>query len=81
MQDYETLVQQLPGDEEVGKALVEAQQQLKKLEGQDYRLANNFINVTSKDQFKQLITAPGEFLPSFKINFLPFLLVVSIYVD
>ncbi|XP_042392189.1 TPR repeat-containing thioredoxin TTL1-like [Zingiber officinale] len=73
VQDYEALVQQLPGDEEVGKALVEAQQQLKKPKGQDHnKFANNFTNVTSKDQFKQLITAPGEFLPSFKIIFFAF---------
>ncbi|XP_042395678.1 TPR repeat-containing thioredoxin TTL1-like [Zingiber officinale] len=60
VQDYEALVQQLPGDEEVGKALAEAQQQLKKPKGQDHnKFANNFTNVTSKDQFKRLITAPG----------------------
>ncbi|CAL9114918.1 unnamed protein product [Musa textilis] len=61
-QDYEALVGQLPGDEEVGRALSEARQQLKKQRGEgsmDTKAGANFVRVTSKDQLKQFIMAPG----------------------
>lgn len=63
VQDYEALIDQLPGDEEVGKALSEARQQLKKQRGEgsmDTKVGANFVRVTNKDQLKQFIMAPGK---------------------
>lgn len=63
VQDYEALIDQLPGDEEVGKSLSEAQQQLKKQRGEgsmDTKVGANFVPVTNKDQLKQFIMAPGK---------------------
>nr|CAD1829885.1 unnamed protein product [Ananas comosus var. bracteatus] len=51
IQDYEVLMHEMPGDEEVSKALSDARLQLEKQRDR----SNNFITITSKDQFKQFI--------------------------
>ncbi|XP_038976276.1 TPR repeat-containing thioredoxin TTL1-like isoform X2 [Phoenix dactylifera] len=62
IQDYEALLHEMPGDEEVSKALVEAQLQLRKQRGDDIKDAkhgDNMVQITTIDQFRQYTTSPG----------------------
>ncbi|XP_057971180.1 inactive TPR repeat-containing thioredoxin TTL3-like [Malania oleifera] len=67
VQDYEVLVRESPGDEDVGRALSEAQKQLKKQRGGDWKEqdAGNYGGgeelavVSSADQFRHFVTLPG----------------------
>ncbi|XP_059631370.1 inactive TPR repeat-containing thioredoxin TTL3-like isoform X2 [Cornus florida] len=57
IQDYETLIRETPGDEEVGKALFEAQVNLKKQHGEDtkdLKLSSNLVLISSSEHFKHL---------------------------
>lgn len=56
IQDYEVLMHEMPGDEEVSKALSDARLQLEKQRDR----SNNFITITSKDQFKQFIATSSK---------------------
>nr|CAD1821872.1 unnamed protein product [Ananas comosus var. bracteatus] len=61
IQDYEMLMCEMPGDEEVSRALLGAQLQLKKQqdgEVKDVRCAN-FITITTKNQFLQFTALAG----------------------
>lgn len=63
VQDYEMLIRETPGDEEVGRALFEAQVQLKKQRGEDIKDLNfgsNLILITSTERFRHFITSPGK---------------------
>lgn len=63
IQDYEALLHEMPGDEDVSKALVEAQLQLKKQRGDDIKAmknGDNLIQITMIDQFRQYSTSPGK---------------------
>ncbi|CAK9167502.1 unnamed protein product [Ilex paraguariensis] len=62
IQDYEMLIQETPGDEEVGRALFEAQIQLKKQRSNDIDDMNfgpNLIHISSEGHFRHYVTAPG----------------------
>ncbi|KAF8404577.1 hypothetical protein HHK36_009464 [Tetracentron sinense] len=62
IQDYEMLIREMPGDEEVGRALFEAQVHLKKQRGEDVKemkFGANVIVVSSNERFRQLVTSPG----------------------
>ncbi|XXG61271.1 hypothetical protein AAC387_Pa04g2972 [Persea americana] len=62
IQDYEALIREMPGDEEVGRSLFEAQVQLKKQLGEDVKdmkFGDDVVIVTSNDQFRHFVTAPG----------------------
>ncbi|XP_068641181.1 TPR repeat-containing thioredoxin TTL1-like [Aristolochia californica] len=63
IQDYEALIREKPGDEEVGRALFEAQIQLKKQRGEDVADmkfgSDVVVVVTSNDRFRHAITSPG----------------------
>ncbi|KAL2893865.1 TPR repeat-containing thioredoxin TTL1 [Bienertia sinuspersici] len=62
IQDYEILIREKPGDEEVGRALFEAQVQLKKQRGEDVKdmkFGSDVVLVTSIECFRHLITSPG----------------------
>lgn len=63
VQDYEMLIRETPGDEEVGRALFEAQVQLKKQRGEDIKglkFGSNLIFITSNERFRHFITSPGN---------------------
>lgn len=65
IQDYEALIRETPGDEEVGRSLFEAQVQLKKQLGEDVKdmkFGDDVVIVTSNDQFRHFVTAPGIFM-------------------
>ncbi|KAG9451571.1 hypothetical protein H6P81_011536 [Aristolochia fimbriata] len=62
IQDYEALISETPGDEEVGRALFEAQVQLKKQRGEDVgdmKFGSDVVVVTSNDRFRLAVTSPG----------------------
>ncbi|KAB2628985.1 inactive TPR repeat-containing thioredoxin TTL3-like [Pyrus ussuriensis x Pyrus communis] len=62
IQDYEMLIRETPGDEEVGKALFEAKIQLKKQHDEDVedaKLGSNLVLVTSNEHFRHFVTSPG----------------------
>ncbi|KAF8405999.1 hypothetical protein HHK36_008079 [Tetracentron sinense] len=62
VQDYEMLIRETPGDEEVGRALFEAQVQLKKQRGEDVKdmkFGANMILVSSNERFRHFVTSPG----------------------
>ncbi|CAO2834393.1 unnamed protein product [Amaranthus hypochondriacus] len=62
IQDYEILLREKPGDEEVGRALFEAKVQLKKQQGEDVKdlkFGSDVVLVTSVECFRHLITSPG----------------------
>lgn len=72
VQDYEMLIRETPGDEEVGRALFEAQVQLKKERGEeikDLKFGSNLIFITSNERFRHFITSPGK--SSYIIHHLP----------
>ncbi|KAH7849491.1 hypothetical protein Vadar_018650 [Vaccinium darrowii] len=69
IQDYEALIRETPGDEEVGKALFEARIQLKKQHGEDTKdmefgsnlkeFGSNLVIISSNEKFRHFVTAPG----------------------
>lgn len=57
------LIRETPGNEEVGRALFDAQVQLKKRRGEDIKDLNfgsNLIFITSNERFRHFITSPGK---------------------
>lgn len=57
------LIRETPGNEEVGRALFEAQVQLKKRRGEDIKdlkFGSNLIFITSNERFRHFITSPGK---------------------
>lgn len=63
IEDYEMLLREKPGDEEVGRALFEAQQQLKMLRGEDikdFKFGSNLVFISSNDRFRRYVTSPGR---------------------
>ncbi|KAL5128680.1 TPR repeat-containing thioredoxin TTL1 [Glycine soja] len=62
IQDYEMLLRERPGDEEVARALFEAQLQLKMLRGEDIKdlkFGSNLVSISSNDRFRHYVTSPG----------------------
>ncbi|KAA8522487.1 hypothetical protein F0562_013152 [Nyssa sinensis] len=62
IQDYEVLIQETPGDEEVGRALFEVQVQCKKQRGEDIedmKFGSNLVFISSNERFRHFVTAPG----------------------
>ncbi|KAF7829925.1 TPR repeat-containing thioredoxin TTL1-like [Senna tora] len=62
IEDYEMLIREKPGDEEVGRALFEAQLQLKMLRGEDikdFKFGSNLVSISSNDRFRHYVTSPG----------------------
>ncbi|KAJ7959029.1 TPR repeat-containing thioredoxin like [Quillaja saponaria] len=62
IQDYEMLLREKPGDEEVARALFEAQLQLKKQHGEDIKdlkFGSNLVFISSNDCFRHYVTSPG----------------------
>ncbi|CAM8979207.1 unnamed protein product [Rhodiola kirilowii] len=62
IQDYETLIRETPGDEEVGRALFDAQVQGMKLRGEDtseMKFGSNLVSVTNNERFRHYVTLPG----------------------
>lgn len=65
IQDYEMLIREIPGNEEVGRALFEAQVQLKKQRGEDVKdmkFGSNLVFVSSNERFRHFVTSPGEYI-------------------
>ncbi|XP_072966842.1 inactive TPR repeat-containing thioredoxin TTL3-like [Typha angustifolia] len=65
IQDYEALLREMPGDGEVAKALLEAQCQLEKQKGREVMNTNgddNFITITTQQQFRQFTASPGLYV-------------------
>lgn len=63
IQDYEILIRDKPGDEEVGRALFEARVKLKKQRGEDVKhmkFGSDVVLVSSIECFRHLITSPGD---------------------
>ncbi|KAH0989254.1 hypothetical protein GBA52_000737 [Prunus armeniaca] len=62
IQDYEVLIRETPGDEEVGKALFEAKIQLKAQRGEDIKdmkFGSNLVLISSNERFRHFVTSPG----------------------
>ncbi|XP_042493562.1 inactive TPR repeat-containing thioredoxin TTL3-like [Macadamia integrifolia] len=62
IQDYETLNREMPGDEEVGRALLEAQLQLKKRRGEEAQGSDSdadVIVISSHERFRHFVMSPG----------------------
>ncbi|KAA0064211.1 inactive TPR repeat-containing thioredoxin TTL3 [Cucumis melo var. makuwa] len=62
IQDYEVLIRETPGNEEVGRALFEAQIQLRKQHGEDVKdlkFGSNLVSICSYEHFRHLVTSPG----------------------
>ncbi|KAJ4950657.1 hypothetical protein NE237_027489 [Protea cynaroides] len=62
IKEYEMLKREAPGNEEVGRALFEAQLQLKKQQGEDIqgmKFGADIIVVSSTDSFRHFITSSG----------------------
>jgi len=63
IQDYEMLLREKPGDEEVARALFETQLQLKMLRGEDIKdlkFGSNLFFISSNDRFRHYVTSPGK---------------------
>lgn len=56
IQDYEILIREFPGDEELGRAMLEAQAQLKKQRSQDLTIQADVSSISNKECFQHLIT-------------------------
>lgn len=57
------LIREKPGDEEVARALFEAQLQLKMLRGEDIKdlkFGSNLVFISSNDRFRHYVTSPGK---------------------
>ncbi|XP_039010243.1 TPR repeat-containing thioredoxin TTL1-like isoform X2 [Hibiscus syriacus] len=62
-QDYEMLIRETPGDEEVVRDLFEANVQLKKQQGQDMedlKFGSNLVLVSSNERFRHFVTSPAK---------------------
>ncbi|GAV59266.1 Thioredoxin domain-containing protein/TPR_8 domain-containing protein/TPR_11 domain-containing protein [Cephalotus follicularis] len=62
IQDYEMLIRETSGDEEIVRALFEAKVQLKKEEGEDSKdreLGSNLVFISSNEKFRHFLTSPG----------------------
>ncbi|XWS25270.1 hypothetical protein CRYUN_Cryun27aG0054900 [Craigia yunnanensis] len=62
IQDYEMLIRETPGDEEVARALFEAQVQLKNQRGEnikDMKFGSNLVLISSNERFRHFVTSPG----------------------
>ncbi|XP_022980960.1 TPR repeat-containing thioredoxin TTL1-like [Cucurbita maxima] len=62
IQDYEVLIRERPGNEEVGRALFEAQLQLRKQHGEDIKdlkFGCNLVCISSYERFRHFVTSPG----------------------
>lgn len=62
IQDYEILKRETPGDEEVARALFEAQLQMKKGRGEDVgdmKFGSNLVPISSNERFRHFVTSPG----------------------
>ncbi|OMO94291.1 Tetratricopeptide-like helical [Corchorus olitorius] len=62
IQDYEMLIRETPGDEEVARALFEAQVQIKKQRGEDIKdmkFGSNLVLISSNERFRHFVTSPG----------------------
>ncbi|KAK2659720.1 hypothetical protein Ddye_006253 [Dipteronia dyeriana] len=62
IRDYEMLIREIPGDEEVGRALFEARVQLKRQRGedvQDMKFGSNLVFISSNERFRHFVTSPG----------------------
>ncbi|MCL7049434.1 hypothetical protein MKW94_005919, partial [Papaver nudicaule] len=60
IQDYEKLIRETPGDEEVSRALFDAQIQLKKQRGEDVqgmKFGTDVIAITNHERFRHFITS------------------------
>lgn len=65
IQDYEVLIRETPGDEEVGRALFEAQLQLKRQKGEDIKdmkFGSNLVSISSNERFRHIVTSPGKLI-------------------
>lgn len=63
IQDYEMLIREKPGDEEVARALFEIQLKLKMLRGEDVKdlkFGSNLVCISSNDRFRHYVTSPGK---------------------
>lgn len=63
IQDYEMLIREKPGDEEVARALFEARLQIKMLRGEDIKdlkFGSNLVCISSNDRFRHYVTSPGK---------------------
>lgn len=59
-------MRETPEDEEVGKAMFEAQVQLKKQRGEDvrdmkYTSGSKVVHISSHERFKDFATSPGNY--------------------
>ncbi|KAI3872654.1 hypothetical protein MKX03_010923 [Papaver bracteatum] len=71
IQDYEKVKRETPGDEEVSRALFDAQVQLKKQRGEDVqgiKFGTDVIVITNHERFRHFITSPGK-SSQVKVNF------------
>ncbi|KAJ4840327.1 hypothetical protein Tsubulata_023741 [Turnera subulata] len=62
IQDYEVLIRESPADEEVGRALFEAQVQLKKKRGEDtedLKFGSSVVFISGNERFRHFVTSPG----------------------
>ncbi|KAI3872655.1 hypothetical protein MKX03_010924 [Papaver bracteatum] len=62
IQDYEKVIRETPGDEEVSRALFDAQVQLKKQRGEDVqgmKFGTDVIVITNHERFRHFVTSPG----------------------
>ncbi|KAE9605909.1 hypothetical protein Lal_00024893 [Lupinus albus] len=62
IKDYEMLIREKPGDEEVARALFEAQLQLKMLRGEDIKdlkFGSNLVFISTANRFRHYVTLPG----------------------
>ncbi|KAJ8762668.1 hypothetical protein K2173_011148 [Erythroxylum novogranatense] len=62
IQDYEMLIGESPADEEVGRALFQAQLQIKKQRGEDAKslqFGSNLVFISSNERFRHFVTSPG----------------------
>lgn len=67
IQDYEVLMRENPDDEEVNRAMFEAQVQLKEQRGEDvrnmtYTSRPKVVQISSPKRFKDFATSPGSYL-------------------
>ncbi|RZC89475.1 hypothetical protein C5167_027017 [Papaver somniferum] len=65
IQDYEKLIRETPGDEEVSRALFDAQVQLKKQRGEDVegmKFGTDVIVITNHERFRHFVTSPGRYV-------------------
>ena len=78
IQDYEMLLREKPGDEEVARALFETQLQLKTLRGEDIKdlkFGSNLFFISSNDRFRHYVTSPGK--SHLIVSFMLFYLVLQ----